>query len=156
MKTSTKGRARGGGRRVRPGRGAGSDGPGETSGGALMRKMFGDDPRTALPAWAKRAAELLPGSGAGMSFDRFADVLHSIVVMIDSAGDVSNCDVGGPGCYIDNFGSNRDRAEAFLLLLPIVERIMERPDAEVEKVSTAAVAAVKGKKIGKGAATNGA
>ena len=81
-----------------------------------------------------------------MSFEGFAEVYSSIVSLLDTANGVTNCDVSGPGCFIDNYGSATDRAEAFLLLLPIAERILKRPDTDDEKVGAAERAAVKGKK----------
>jgi hypothetical protein len=94
-----------------------------------------------------RTKKTKPGRGAGkaippgeraMSFERFADVLHSLQNVIDWADDVRNCDACGLGAFIENKGSKADRAETILFMLPIAERILERQDA--------ARAAVKGKK----------
>ena len=105
---------------------------------ALLREVWEGDLPALIP--------VLEVYAKTMTFDRFAEIYSSIVSMIDSAGDVTNCDVSGPGCYIDNYGSKADRFEAFLNLLPIVQRIMDRPDAEDEKVDAGAPAAVKGEK----------
>jgi len=99
---------------------------------ALLRTLSVVDLEAAIPGAAKvRRATPCPAEPS-ITLDRFAEVLNSIVTMIDTCSDVKNCDVSGPGCYIDNNGDERDRAEAFLALLPIVERIIERKDVERE------------------------
>ena len=68
------------------------------------------------------------GERKEIDFDTFAEIVDLLGVMFDdSAAKVPDspyaCDMG---CFVHNEGDARDRAEALLVLIPIVSRIYDR------------------------------
>jgi len=144
-KATVKIGARGGGRRVRPGRGAWKGGlfgePALRRAHDLLDRLSHVDLLAAVPVLEKYAPPNRSGAPMGaertgeshppVPFSVFADYIETLDSMIADAAfyDVESCDASDLGTFIHNVGTAAERAEALLALMPVATRVFLRCDA---------------------------
>lgn len=192
VKQSAKGRARGGGRGVRAGRGAWSPSkaaPGESTDESGFRRAMGlvarvsDEsalPRahalldrlslrdlhavipvlekhdllkaSGTPLWPERTGEMHPP----VPFSTFAEHLETLEDMLNGCGPLETLNCAELAAFIRNHGTKEEAAEMMLTLLSVGGPVFRRWDSAAEASLAKSRAAVTGKKVGKGGASNGA
>jgi len=144
--SGTKGRARGGGRRVRPGRGIGNAGEVEHARRALDELTRIKGPDECADRVRQQLVEMVKGLGTGellrLSGDADASVKAELrreteTVKLIQAFQNSGlsefsdtCDVSDLAAFIWNYGDAEDALAGFTALLPVARRVWDRMPAK--------------------------
>jgi len=159
-------KGRGGGRPVRPGRGAGSRREPATNGTpeylalrraqALLRSLSLADLRVVMPVLEKY--DLLKAGGAKLGagrtgeshppvpFSVFAEHMETLANLIPGVAGVESPECCALGGFICNHGTGDEMAEALLALMPIATRVYLRYKAGNDALLAESRAAVKASK----------